>query len=184
MEEDFDVNECHNPIVENVFDSQEHHSLIGVANVFLEVLLHNMRLDYQVPIISQQGEVSGRLHVEVYRLSEMDDSGIVSSLDSLDSNRTIDPQSIGATFLGKTIKCRVRIKKALNLPSSLSHFVFCQYSFFNTSEILVVAPTFDPNTNRSNRADIPWNSNFQFDHEKVIGLFFYKQLLKLNNLLI
>ncbi|VDK72292.1 unnamed protein product [Onchocerca ochengi] len=164
--EDFNINECHNSIVENVFDSQEHHSLIGVANVFLEVLLHNMRLDYQVPIISQQGEVSGRLHVEVYRLSEMDDSGIVSSLDSLDSNRTIDPQSIGAAFLGKTIKCRVRIKKASNLPSSLSHFVFCQYSFFNTSEILVVAPVFDPNTIRSDRADIPWNSNFQFDHEK------------------
>ncbi|KAM3728674.1 Kinesin-like protein [Dirofilaria immitis] len=166
LEDGFNINECHSPVVENVFDSQEHHSLIGVANVFLEVLLHDMRLDYQVPIISQQGEVSGRLHVEVYRLSEMDDSGIVSSLDSLDSNRTLDPQSIGATFLGKTIKCRVRIKKALNLPSSLSHFVFCQYSFFNISEILVVAPIFDPNAVRSDHGNIPCNSNFQFDHEK------------------
>ena len=39
------------------FESQESHSLIGVANVFLEVLFHDVRLDYQVPIISQQGEV-------------------------------------------------------------------------------------------------------------------------------
>ncbi|VBB27860.1 unnamed protein product [Acanthocheilonema viteae] len=166
LEDGFNINECQSPVVENVFDSQEHHSLIGVANVFLEVLLHDMRLNYHVPIISQQGEVSGRLHVEVYRLAEMDDSGIVSSLDSLDSNRPLDPQSIGAAFLGKTIRCRVRIKKASNLPSSLSHFVFCQYSFFNISEILVVAPIFDPNAVRSDRADISCNSNFQFDHEK------------------
>ncbi|CAG9532229.1 unnamed protein product [Cercopithifilaria johnstoni] len=164
LEDSFNRDECHSPTAENVFDSQEHHSLIGVANVFLEVLLHDMRLSYRVPIISQQGEVSGRLHVEVYRLIEMDDSGIVSSLDSLDSNRILDPQSIGATFLGKTIRCRVRIKKASNLPSSLSHFVFCQYSFFNISEILVVAPTFDQNAIRSDR--IPCNSNFHFDHEK------------------
>lgn len=54
-----------------------------------------------------KGEVSGRLHVEVYRLSDMDDSGVVSSMDSLDSSRAVDPQSIGAAFLGKTIKCRV-----------------------------------------------------------------------------
>ncbi|MCP9263288.1 Kinesin-like protein KIF13B [Dirofilaria immitis] len=148
LEDGFNINECHSPVVENVFDSQEHHSLIGVANVFLEVLLHDMRLDYQVPIISQQGEVSGRLHVEVYRLSEMDDSGIVSSLDSLDSNRTLDPQSIGATFLGKTIKCRVCI--FYKMPS----------------EILVVAPIFDPNAVRSDHGNIPCNSNFQFDHEK------------------
>ncbi|VDK74837.1 unnamed protein product [Litomosoides sigmodontis] len=167
LEDGFSTNDCHNLTVENAFDSQEHHSLIGVANVFLEVLLHNMKLNYQVPIISQQGEVSGRLHVEVYRLTEMDDSGIVSSLDSLDSNRTSDPQFIGdAAFLGKTIRCRVRIKRASNLPSSLSHFVFCQYSFFNISEILVVAPIFDPNAVRSDCAGIPCNSNFQFDHEK------------------
>ncbi|EJW82283.1 hypothetical protein WUBG_06807 [Wuchereria bancrofti] len=179
FEDSFNINKCHSPIVENIFDSQEHHSLIGVANVFLEVLLHDMRLDYHVPIISQQGEVSGRLHVEVYRLSEMDDSGIVSSLDSLDSSRTLDPQSIGAIFLGKTIKCRVRIKKASNLPSSLSHFVFCQYSFFNISEILVVAPIFDPNTIQSNdHNNVPCNSNFQFDHEKDFHIVVTEEFLE------
>uniref|UniRef100_A0A915PR24 Kinesin motor domain-containing protein n=1 Tax=Setaria digitata TaxID=48799 RepID=A0A915PR24_9BILA len=178
LDDSFDINECHSPVVENVFDSQEHHSLIGVANVFLEVLFHDMRLDYHVPIISQQGEVSGRLHVEIYRLSEMDDSGIVSSLDSLDSNRTLDPQSIGVGFLGKTIKCRVRIKKASNLPSSLSHFVFCQYSFFNISEILVVAPIFDPNSVPSNHLNISHNSNFQFDHEKDFSVVVTEEFLE------
>ncbi|VDK46831.1 unnamed protein product [Anisakis simplex] len=151
---------------DSFFESQENHSLIGVANVFLEVLFHDMRLDYQVPIISQQGEVSGRLHVEVYRIVDADTDMGMNSLDLLDPSRINDPQCIGASFLGKTIKCRVRIKKASNLPSSLSHFVFCQYSFFNISEIFVVAPTFDPNSVPSDQVHTPHSSNFQFEHEK------------------
>uniref|UniRef100_A0A914R6V4 C2 domain-containing protein n=1 Tax=Parascaris equorum TaxID=6256 RepID=A0A914R6V4_PAREQ len=147
---------------------QENHSLIGVANVFLEVLFHDMRLDYQVPIISQQGEVSGRLHVEVYRIVDADSDMGMNSLDAFDSPRITDLQTIGASFLGKTIKCRVRIKKASNLPTSLSHFVFCQYSFFNISETFVVAPTFDPNSVPSDQVHAPHSSNFQFEHEKVI----------------
>lgn len=44
-------------MVDPFFESQENHTLIGVANVFLEVLFHDVKLDYHVPIISQQGEV-------------------------------------------------------------------------------------------------------------------------------
>lgn len=39
------------------FEVHENHHLIGVANVFLEVLFYDAKLDYHVPIISQQGEV-------------------------------------------------------------------------------------------------------------------------------
>lgn len=39
-----------NLIIDPFFESQEHHSLIGVANVFLEVLFHDLKLDYQVSI--------------------------------------------------------------------------------------------------------------------------------------
>lgn len=45
------------------FESQENHNLIGVANIFLESLFHDVKLDYHTPIISQQGEVAGRLQV-------------------------------------------------------------------------------------------------------------------------
>lgn len=45
------------------FENQANHSLIGVANVFLEALFHDVTLDYQTPIINQQGEVTGRLQV-------------------------------------------------------------------------------------------------------------------------
>lgn len=65
-------------------------------------------------------------------------------------------------YLGKVITCRVRIKKASSLPAILSHFVFCQYSFFNLSELLVVAPKFDPTAN-----EFTHNHSFQFDHQKV-----------------
>ncbi|KAG8506306.1 Kinesin-like protein KIF13B [Galemys pyrenaicus] len=51
------------------YDEQENHSLIGVANVFLETLLYDAKLQYAVPIINQRGEVAGRLHVEVVRVS-------------------------------------------------------------------------------------------------------------------
>lgn len=39
------------------YEAQENHNLIGVANVFLECLFCDVRLQYAVPIISQQGEV-------------------------------------------------------------------------------------------------------------------------------
>ena len=51
------------------FETQENHHLIGVASLFLEAILHDVCLAYQVPIISQQGEVVGRLHVS-YRPQE------------------------------------------------------------------------------------------------------------------
>ncbi|KAJ3606514.1 hypothetical protein NHX12_026035 [Muraenolepis orangiensis] len=47
------------------FDEQENHSLIGVANVFLSCLFHDVRLQYSLPIINQKGEVSGRLQVRI-----------------------------------------------------------------------------------------------------------------------
>lgn len=40
-----------------------------MANIFLEVLFHDVKLDYHTPIISQQGEVAGRLQVEITRIA-------------------------------------------------------------------------------------------------------------------
>lgn len=39
------------------YEAQENHNLIGVTNVFLECLFCDVKLQYAVPIISQQGEV-------------------------------------------------------------------------------------------------------------------------------
>ncbi|KAI6210619.1 Kinesin-73 [Aphelenchoides besseyi] len=161
-----DSMETPNPLIDTLFQSQvgnnqntrfaflnlqEKHTLIGVANVFLEVLFHDLRLDYHVPIISQQGEVCGKLQVEIYRLPDQNDNS--------DAN-TVSQTS--TAFLGRTIRCRVRIKRATNLPPQLSNFVFCQYAFFGESDMLVVAPSFNETKKRPN---VIANS-FNFDHQQ------------------
>lgn len=106
------------------YESQENHNLIGVANIFLEVLFHEVRLDYHTPIISQQGEVAGRLQVEISRISghfPQDRICEAASESSADSTSSEPEDYSGSSH----IICRVTIKQATGLPLSLSHFVFC-----------------------------------------------------------
>ncbi|CAJ0610426.1 unnamed protein product [Cylicocyclus nassatus] len=154
-------------MIDPFFESQEHHNLIGVANVFLEVLFHDMKLDYQVPIISHQGEVAGRLHVQIYRVPNCDTEGVQSP--------DCEGMERAESLLGKVITCRVRIKKASSLPESLSHFVFCQYSFFNLTEMLVVAPVFDPSQTSESQTQA---STFVFDHEKDFKVVVTEEFLE------
>nr|XP_025039770.1 kinesin-like protein KIF13A isoform X2 [Pelodiscus sinensis] len=131
------------------YEAQENHILIGVANVFLECLFYDVKLQYAVPIISQQGEVAGRLHVEVMRVTgvvpecvaEGDDSSENSSesgsLEIMDSNGEIIHRA-------KKLTCRVKIKEATGLPLNLSNFVFCQYAFWDQCESTVAAPMVNP----------------------------------------
>ncbi|XP_041975896.1 kinesin-like protein KIF13A isoform X3 [Aricia agestis] len=120
------------------YESQENHNLIGVANVFLEALFHDVTLDYHTPIISQQGEVAGRLQVEISRVAgqfpqdRICEAASDSSGDARDYDDPPDPASQQVTI-------RVVIKQASGLPPSLSHFVFCQYSVYG-GEPVVVAP--------------------------------------------
>ncbi|KAK6760088.1 hypothetical protein RB195_021560 [Necator americanus] len=157
-------------MIDPFFESQEHHNLIGVANVFLEVLFHDMKLDYQVPIISHQGEVAGRLHVQIYRVPNCESDGIQSP-----EREYCDGLERAESLLGKVITCRVRIKRASSLPESLSHFVFCQYSFFNLSEMLVVAPVFDPSQASESQTQA---ATFVFDHEKDFKVVVTEEFLE------
>jgi len=132
------------------YESQENHNLIGVANIFLEVLFHDVRLDYHTPIISQQGEVAGRLQVEISRISgqfpqdRICEAASESSADSTSSET--EDYSGGSSH----ITCRVTIKQATGLPLSLSHFVFCQYTFWNHPEPIVVPPMINAELSNSN----------------------------------
>ena len=110
-------------------ETGENHNLIGVANIFLDVLFHDVKLDYQTPIISQHGEVSGRLHVEIERIS-----GSLQCGDKF--SRTQEPAP-GETCSenSDSVTCRLSIKSATGLPPSLSQFVFCQYTFWGDSEV-------------------------------------------------
>ncbi|KFQ99253.1 Kinesin-like KIF13B, partial [Nipponia nippon] len=119
------------------YDEQENHSLIGVANVFLECLFYDVKLQYAVPIINQKGEVSGRLHVEVVRVSGEIDDRLVGGEDSPDYSNENDVQE-------RKLVCQIKILQATGLPQHLSNFVFCKYTFWDQLEPVTVAPEMDP----------------------------------------
>ncbi|XP_047454609.1 kinesin-like protein KIF13A isoform X7 [Mugil cephalus] len=151
------------------YEAQENHNLIGVANIFLECLFHDVKLQYAVPIISQQGEVAGRLHVELMRvsgpvperLSGGDDSSENSSESSfyevMDTNGEI-------VHMAKRLTCRVRIREATGLPLNLSNFVFCQYTFWEHGEPAVAPPMVSPDRPSPRSPDAQFT--VQFDHCK------------------
>ncbi|KAG5213549.1 hypothetical protein JEQ12_009335 [Ovis aries] len=118
------------------YDEQENHSLIGVANVFLESLFYDVKLQYAVPIINQKGEVAGRLHVEVMRLSGDVGERIAGGDESVEAFSDKEPQE-------NRLVCMVKILQATGLPQHLSHFVFCKYDFWDQQEPVMVAPEVD-----------------------------------------
>ncbi|NXP22433.1 KI13A protein, partial [Scytalopus superciliaris] len=157
------------------YEAQENHNLIGVANVFLECLFSDVKLQYAVPIISQQGEVAGRLHVEVMRVTgsvpervvEGDDSSENSSesgsLEVMDNNGEIIHRA-------KKLSCRVKIKEATGLPPNLSNFVFCQYTFWDQCESTVAAPVVDPDVPSPQSKDARFTVTFSHCKDYVVNV--------------
>ncbi|XP_068070379.1 kinesin-like protein KIF13A isoform X4 [Danio rerio] len=167
------VNRLHNKAGDPFYEAQENHNLIGVANVFLECLFHDVRLQYAVPIISQQGEVAGRLHVELLRVSgavperlcggddSSENSSESSGYDFMDNNGEI-------VHMARKLTCRVRIKEASGLPLHLSNFVFCQYSFWDQSEPTVAPPLVSPDTPTARSHDQEFTVRFNHCRDFVV----------------
>ncbi|XP_063298079.1 kinesin-like protein KIF13B [Pelobates fuscus] len=120
------------------FDEHENHSLIGVANVFLESLFHDVKLQYAVPIINQKGEVSGRLVVEVVRVSGNIGERMAGGEDGPESSNENEPQE-------NKLVCMIKVLQATGLPQHLTNFVFCHYTFWDQPEPVNVAPEIEPN---------------------------------------
>ncbi|XP_012692279.2 kinesin-like protein KIF13B isoform X2 [Clupea harengus] len=127
------------------FDEQENHSLIGVANVFLSCLFYDVKLQYAVPIINQKGEVVGRLHVELVRVAGGVDESMAGGDDS--------DGSPDGELQERKLVCMIKILQATGLPQYLSNFVFCQYSFWDQAEPVIVAPEVDPSASSPNSKD-------------------------------
>ena len=53
------------------YETAENQNLIGVANLFLGVLFHDVALSYQTPIISQQGEVPSHSKIALLTYSKI-----------------------------------------------------------------------------------------------------------------
>ncbi|XP_060773908.1 kinesin-like protein KIF13B isoform X2 [Neoarius graeffei] len=116
------------------FDEQENHSLVGVANVFLSCLFYDVKLQYAVPIINQEGEVSGRLLVEVER--------VCGTVETEAGQEEADAHE-------RKLVCRIKVSQATGLPQHLSNFVFCQYDFWGQEEPVFIVPEVNPSTQSS-----------------------------------
>ncbi|XP_026227777.1 kinesin-like protein KIF13A isoform X3 [Anabas testudineus] len=151
------------------YEAQENHNLIGVANIFLECLFHDVKLQYAVPIISQQGEVAGRLHVELMRISGAVPERLAGGDDSSENSSESSCYEVMDTngeivHMAKRLTCRVRIREATGLPLNLSNFVFCQYTFWEHGEPTVAPPMVSPDRPSSRSPDAQFT--VQFNHCK------------------
>ncbi|KAK2508828.1 hypothetical protein MC885_021689 [Smutsia gigantea] len=142
------------------YDEQENHSLIGVANVFLESLFYDVKLQYAVPIVNQKGEVAGRLHVEVMRISGDIGERIAGGDDAADG-------SFDKETPENKLVCMVKILQATGLPQHLSHFVFCKYSFWDQQEPVIVAPEVDTSSSPVSKEP---QCMVVFDHSKEFSV--------------
>ncbi|XP_059086221.1 kinesin-like protein KIF13A isoform X2 [Tigriopus californicus] len=164
---DLNKNDIENPFNEG----NESHCLIGVANVFLSCLQSDVKFDYFVPIISQQGVVSGRLHIQIERASGIfpDDNFQTNEIYSTGSTPTTENNEEPPTMIVK-----VTIKNATGLPPSLSNYVFCMYNLWG--EDLTVVPShvssnildFHSST-RKNEHDLH-SVPCQFEHEQEFAI--------------
>ncbi|XP_066572114.1 kinesin-like protein KIF13A isoform X2 [Amia ocellicauda] len=155
------------------YEAQENHNLIGVANVFLECLFHDVKLHYAVPIISQQGEVAGRLHVELMRVSgavpERLAGGDDSSENSSEScNYEVMDNNGEIIHMAKKLTCRVKIKKATGLPLNLSNFVFSQYTFWDQCEPTVAPPVVIPDMPSQRNKEVQFTVSFDHCKDYVV----------------
>ncbi|XP_028298904.1 kinesin-like protein KIF13B isoform X2 [Gouania willdenowi] len=150
--QDYHMHHQDNPVMRSYFrradpffDEQENHSLIGVANVFLSCLFYDVKLQYAVPIINQKGEVAGRLHVEVVRVGGGIEDNIAGG-EEYDNGQDTELQD-------RKLVCMIKILQATGLPQYLSNFVFCQYSFWDQPEPIIVAPEVDPSSSSPTTKD-------------------------------
>ncbi|CAH1153752.1 unnamed protein product [Phaedon cochleariae] len=144
------------------FESQENHNLIGVANIFLESLFHDVSLDYHTPIISQQGEVAGRLQVELSRVAgSLPQDRICEAASDNSSECSQDEDEPGSS----QVTIRVHIKQASGLPLSLANYVFCQYSFWGHPEAIVVPAITDSQSSKQ-----PTTVNFEHTDDFTVNI--------------
>ncbi|KAF3815350.1 hypothetical protein GH733_016732 [Mirounga leonina] len=154
------------------YEAQENHNLIGVANVFLECLFYDVKLQYAVPIISQQGEVAGRLHVEVMRVTGAVPERVAEDDSSENSSEggslEVVDNSGEVVHRVRKLTCRVKIKEATGLPLNLSNFVFCQYTFWDQCESTVAAPVVDPEVPSPQSRDAQYTVTFSHCKDYVV----------------
>ncbi|CAL8143854.1 unnamed protein product [Orchesella dallaii] len=140
---EIDPTELSNDPPANFFEPDQPHVLLGIANVFLQALFYeDVTLKYPVPVINQQGEIVGRLHVEVAKITgTMDASKVTGGMQAskLDNSmyEEYEDEEDEHENEPKTVTVKVTVRHLAGVSSS--HSVFCQYVFCDN--IVVVPPT-------------------------------------------
>jgi len=142
---------------DGLFFEVECHTLIGIATIWLECLFENVPLDYAAPIISQQGEVCGKLMVDIRNIKDEYDSESHSSVDSEVEEEKFE--------IGRAIHVQVTINEATGLPPTLCNYVFCQYVLYD--QPLTVVPPIDIAASANG---MPKSNAIQFQHSQVFVL--------------
>ena len=119
---------------------QDNHELIGVANVFLDVLFHDIKLSYAAPVISQQGKIVGRLHFDIQRTAG-------SFPQDREADAFCDSEEDGSSTAedeenSRSIKYRLRLHEVSGIAVSFSNDIYCSYSVWEGSEPVIVRPVY------------------------------------------
>jgi len=98
-------------------------------------------LKYPVPVINQQGEIVGRLHVEVAKISGTMDASKITGMQASKLDNSLyeeyEDEEDEHENEPKTVTVKVTVRHLAGVSSS--HSVFCQYVFCDN--IVVVPPT-------------------------------------------
>ena len=158
------------PRLNPFFDPSENQTFVGVANIFLEALYEDVALNYQAPIISPQGEVVGRLVVELGRIG----GGLLlqDRLGQCESNSEDSRNSSQGDEEAPSVTVRLAIKEVTGISPSFSHFVCCEYVFWGDSEVTRVPPILKEGRPPKD------NRHIKFEHHREVTLPITEELLE------
>ena len=146
--------------------------LIGVANIYLLGLFSCSKVDYTVPIISNEGDISGSLHVA------LDHAGALSmdrprdyQINSMTSISEIDRESLDEGFAERRslfnekndqITIKFTLKEIRDVSSESAEPLICRYSFINPKlDRTLVTSSYDAQT-KIFSFDAEQNNEFTF----------------------
>ncbi|VDD76029.1 unnamed protein product [Mesocestoides corti] len=151
--------------------------LIGVANLYFRCLLFVSEFSYSVPILNPQGEIFGRVLVELLTAIRSEDRQPDELLDVPDP---IDREQ--SDFGGNVLEVKVTIREATGIPNSFSRKILCHYQMLGHEEPVVVLPkpdcfagytTTDPGGQEYERTQ-----RCTFDHTRCFQLPLARETLK------
>jgi hypothetical protein len=138
------------------------YKLIGVANLFLDILHKKFYqpFEYSVPIINQQGEISGRLKCKLQRIKPEETNGSTENSEN------------------GIIKFHLSIIEANDLAlTHMGSMIFCQYQFWSQSQPTLINSKSEHSSSQtevsSKNKSVSNNNKFKssasvvrFDHER------------------